>query len=511
MHAMTDFAFGEEIAWSQVEPPTPDASRTDRLFAMWPRFCQSMNCTRPHPTGDKNRGLIPSLLDTRVDENAKLEFFDVALPGMFAIADEAKAPRQIMPEFLRSTLGAETSTSATITAEDLSPEARHRYSRLFGGATVDIMRVALSYFALPRLLEFTPSRMPDPWHQVYIGQLSEGSDAIWDLLSDPHGCIGGATGSGKSWTVDLLLPQLHAKGFQFRIVTPKRNDPMFTRWAGHPQHKVVTGARPEDLAQVLAMFEDDKTEAEARQEIRGEHGVDWWHETPDEVRVARGPIIWIVDEAKVYFWPKGRDQETLGIVQRIVAEWNDLLQMGRSENMYGLALTQSPYVDTLGGGFAKGQIHFWLMVRRLEKKWGHDVYADSMSANPPLLWRDGGLPQGRGIVRGVVAPDNAFASAAVNDGLVQVAVMPPEARDHLVTGVPILPAAEPTEDETTIPDLPTVDAPAHTPEPTPQTPPVARATAMDRWAMQPHTIAVLATPVVLAVLLFLLLAGGALS
>jgi hypothetical protein len=281
--------------------------------------------------------------------------------------------------------------------------------------------------------------------------------------------VAGRTGSGKSKAADLIQAQLHAKGWGLRIITPKRRDPMFAPYATFPQHRVITGIHDDDLEAVLEMLRAERAERWERQEIRADHGVDWWHEVPDHIRADRPPTELVVDEAKSYFWPdKSEPRPRQQLKAEITSLWSERLQEGRSDGQHGLALTQSPYVDTLGGGFAMAQIGFWLCVRKLDRKWLATVFQDSSSEAPKRILLNPLTPPGRGVARGVTTPDNAFGAEAVNDAPVQVAYLDDEQRSALLTDggtflaarAERLSANEPTtaSDQPELPPLPSVTA-----------------------------------------------------
>ena len=399
---------GTRVVWSQLIPPGPAATEADRVMFEWPLWCRQMRCV--HPVDDVSSD-VPPLLDW--GRQGPLEFFTVGLPGSFS-ADTASAPRNVMPEYLRASRGADQVMALEV--------------------ETGVLRIVLSHFRLPDRLGFDPTRLPANPFEVYVGLLMEGSDMRWDLLAEPHGVIAGQTGSGKSKAADLILAQLHAKGWGLRIITPKRRDPMFAPYAAFPQHTVITGARTEDLEQVLGLFRAEREERWERQEIRADHGVDWWHEVPEADRVGRPLTLLEVDEAKSYFWPdKSEPRDRQVLKAEITSLWSERLQEGRSDGQHGLALTQSPYVDTLGGGFAMSQIGFWLVVRKLDRKWLATVFQDSSSEAPKRVLLNPVTPPGRGVARGVKSPDNAFGSDAVNDAPVQVAYLTDDERQALLT------------------------------------------------------------------------------
>ncbi len=506
--ASTIYATGERVRWDQILPAPPGASRAAQIRAEWPMLCRSVNCFRPDPD-DKTYGYIPALLDYRADGH--LQYFDVALTAMFVAAGDTSPPA-VLPERLMTAVRGFSVAHRELDdpPTELRPKAHQRMVELFGEG-VSVLRIVVSAFKLPKMLDFDPTKISDNPHQFYLGQLSEGSDAIWDTNANPHAVIAGSTGSGKSKAADLILPQAHLKGWDIHAYTAKAADSIFAPYTDLG-HTVFTGVRQASVVEDLNRVRDDlqsiRDEIDRRQDIRGRHGVEWWHQVPDKDRDGP-PILVCFDETRSFFPVKAR-KESPEVVQaraEVAAEVENIAQLARSENIILLMMTQSPYVEALAGGYTMDQINFWLVVKRLSKKWLPSVYGETLSENPAKLV-NGTLPAGRGVIRGALAPDNAFGDDAVDDGLVQVAWMSPEMRADLLAGNSTLRVVEDPEPDTDVFDLP---EDAATPVVVGSTPDTTPAGPADQFATGPrvelHTLA-LAAPAValLAVLAFLI--GG---
>ena len=142
-----------------------------------------------------------------------------------------------------------------------------------------VLDVVVSYLALPDFLPFDPSKIPAEPHRVWLGQLVDGSDGIWDLTKESFGLVAGQVGSGKSETVKALATQFAVKGWRLTVVTPKRHDPVLAGFT-HDRHEVITGIDDDALEQVVEMFRAARVDRTERQEIQAEHGAEWWHQVP---------------------------------------------------------------------------------------------------------------------------------------------------------------------------------------------------------------------------------------
>ncbi|MGB5757218.1 MAG: hypothetical protein WBM50_09910, partial [Acidimicrobiales bacterium] len=156
---LVEFRTGSRVVWSQLMPPGPSAPEADRVAYEWPLWCRQMRCV--HPVNEVSADIPPLLAWGR---QGPLEFFTVGLPGSFS-ADTDKAPRNVIPEFLRASRGAEQVMALEV--------------------ETGVLRIVLSHFRLPDRLGFDPTHMPTNPFEVYVGLLMEGSDMRWDLRAEP--------------------------------------------------------------------------------------------------------------------------------------------------------------------------------------------------------------------------------------------------------------------------------------------------------------------------------------
>lgn len=464
MARSADYALGLEVDWREERVSGPDESRWGRVANDWPQICRSLGCYKK-VGDDPHRAWIPPLLDHWRDGD--IEYFDIAVPAVFVSADQTvnnQNPMAMLPTRLAAALGAKAAESIFLgSTDDLRPRGRTRCSELFDSVDVPVRRLALSFFVLPTSLKLRPELIPRSPVEFYLGQLSDGSDAIWNAAANPHACIAGATSSGKTTAVESLLLQNHWRGGRLVVATAKMGDRVIDQFADFPQHTVLAGLRgvtlQADLIRVRDALRDVRTEIERRQSIRAEHRCDAWHDVPVDVRGDASTVLVVIDESRSFMPISGTREPTeiTDVRRQIAAEIDNAAQLARQEDVFIIILTQSPYADTLGSGFVVDQIHLWWSIRKLAAKWLATAYGQSESTNPKKLI-DGTLPKGRAVVRGVTAPDNPFGQEAVRDGMMQVAYLDPDDPDDevvrraLLNGDPVTftPPDTPVDDETGI-------------------------------------------------------------
>ena len=397
-------------------------SDVERVFGEWPTWCQRIGLARQVTASEFE---VPPLLDFCRD--GSMEVWRIGLPGRFGDPGE-RSPRAMLPGFLRSS---------------------RRGAQAAHGVEVEpgVLEVVVSYLAMPSFLEFDPSRIPSEVFRVWVGQLLDGSDGIWDLITESHGLVVGQVGSGKSETLRVLLTQFALKGWELVIVTPKRDDPVLAGFTGD-RHTVITGIDDQALEALAGMFRAARVDRTERQEIQAAYGASWWHEVPAEVRVERPHRLLVMDEIRSPMLShRGESDHRRSLKAEILHGWNEWVQEGRSAGHHGLAVSQSPAVEGLGGGFVDDQLGFRVGVRRLSRKW-HPVMFPETTSDAPSLLVNPATPAGRAVARGLVAPDTLFGAEAVNDAPMQIPFLSAEMRDGLLEGwIPWGPDAAPVSSE----------------------------------------------------------------
>jgi hypothetical protein len=404
--ALSEFEIGHRAYATAAR--ASGSTEVERIQAEWPTWCQRMGLARQvTPTEFE----VPPLLGFH--RVGAMEVWRIGLPGRFGDPGE-RAPRAMLPGFLQS------SRRGAVAAHGV--EVRP-----------GVLEVVVSYWELPGLLRSDPGRVPVEPHRVWLGQLLDGSDAIWDLTIEPHGLVAGQTNSGKSKTVEALLTQFAVKGWELIVITPKLNDPILSGFTTG-RHTVITGITDEALELVVEMFRSERAERTERQKIQAEYGVEWWHQVPPEILAERPLKLLMLDESRsALMTHKGESEHRRTLKAEILHAWNEWVQEGRSAGHHGLIVSQSIAVDGLGGGFVDDQLGMRLAVRRLARKWHPVMFPETDSDAPSLLVKPA-TPPGRAVARGLVAPDTVFGAEAVNDAPMQVPLLDAGTRDALLDG-----------------------------------------------------------------------------
>lgn len=181
---------------------------------------------------------------------------------------------------------------------------------------------------------------------VPLGKDVNGQVVTFDLTKMPHLLIAGATGSGKSVMINVIITSIlmRTKPSEVRLmlIDPKRVELSVYNGVPHLLTPVVTEARkaPSALNKVLA-------EMERRYEQFATHGVrnmtEFNHKAksdPDAGLTVMPYIVVIVDELSDLMMVAGNEVET-AIVR--------LAQMARAAGIHIIIATQRPSVDVITG------------------------------------------------------------------------------------------------------------------------------------------------------------------
>jgi len=292
-----------------------------------------------------------------------------------------------------------------------------------------VLEIVLSREPLRSLIPFGEVTIPTASDVVHVGALVGGSSALWDLGTHPHGLLIGQTLSGKSELAAAVLAQLSAKGWQLAIVTPKVGDPILTPFAA-AGHRVLTGQDDGALSELVDLFRWIEEDRAQRQKVQEAHGARRWRDLPPEVLAERPPFLLLIDESRSYLTGhKGEGKQRATDKSEIHAGWLALLQAGRSAGQHGLIVTQSADVESLGGGFAAGQLSMVVALRSLRPTFWPAVFPAS-AADLSLLASPRTGP-GRGIGRGLVSD----GPLSIGDDIVlQAPLMSDSEREAVLAG-----------------------------------------------------------------------------
>lgn len=377
----------------------------DRVFAEWPLFCKRVGFALPVGPSEVE---TPRLVGW--SREGDFEVWTIELPGRFNDSGSG-APREAIPGLLL--------------ASRRGAQAVHGHQP--GPA---VLEVVVSYRRWPRLLRLHPGGCPGDRLRVLVGQVVDGAPALWDLKTHPHGLIVGQTNSGKSEAARMLIAQLRRKKFRVSVFTPKLGDPVLADVVDVGDF--ISGSDLETLQRVADFLTEAREDITIREALMAEHGVKTWSEMPGEVQVELPLRLFVFDETRFWFVPDGDSKEVTELKKIIAARWRFLVQAGRSAGHHGLALTQSPEVDALGGGFAARQLGMRLAIRSLDSTFYAKVFPHSV-ADLSLL-SNGATPPGRAIGRGLIAPETRFGTSDVQDAPLQVAFLDREGASAFIAG-----------------------------------------------------------------------------
>jgi hypothetical protein len=416
---LTQFELGELVHPKQRALPSDRATAWEWMLYEWPDWCSRMKKVLP---AERGTFYVPPLLRWWKDEDRQVEYFDIGLPGAF----DAQQPRTEIPDFLKSSKGAEAQVTLMAPPEQVAPLLRER-----GLGDMPVMRVVLSYFRLPELEIFDLTRVPSSADQFYLGRLSEGSDLIWDTsVENPHALLVGKTRSGKSETAAAIAAQAWKKGWRIVIISPTVDDPTFLKFAELCPEDVVLGSTDEDYKRAAAVWQSLDEEMHRREGEKAQHRCNTWGMERDGVQWIGRPTLIITDECGDFFEPDGAvDSEVaLECKKQIRALHAKHAAKGAKVRHHLIDMTQNPNVDAVGGGKALRNMGLVVAVRALASTWFPVVFENSTSTAIPAVLSNPATKRGRAVARGAKPPDNEFGGV-VDDTPVQLAYFEQEARE----------------------------------------------------------------------------------
>ena len=404
MTADRAFNTGKKYVRSQMSSVPDSATEEQRVFGEWPTWCEKMKTVLEGKSGEFE---TPEL--NRWYRDGDREYFEVTLHGQFNHANVPPA----MSSWLASSRGAEG----------------HVFARTSNAG----LTVALNHHQLPDMLEFEPDKIPTSDDEVYLGELSEGSDLVWDTRTQANGLSVGKNGSGKSETVATILMQLHLKGWELIIATPTRNDTTYKMFE-KLGHTVVYGANDDDLTRLAEIVQGQNAEFDRREEERGNFEEDWWGDGDHEWQGRK--VMLVFEECGEYVFPQKKTDSEIAFQAKsfLQVSLEKRVRRGRKVRLHSLLVTQTPYVDHVGGGYTLSQIGFAVAHRSLPVTFQAIVFPviEKGSEGNPAISRvlsDPQTPPGRGVARGGLPPEGAFS--VVDDTPMQLAYCPREQREEL--------------------------------------------------------------------------------
>jgi len=196
--------------------------------------------------------------------------------------------------------------------------------------------------SLRRVLESPAYLDSDMTLPLAIGEAIDGSPFVADLATMPHLLIAGATGSGKSVCINVIVSSLlfrhHPKDVRLLFVDPKRLELSVYAGIPHMARPVVTQPKAaERLLSDATKEMDDRYKRLAGKGVR--NIVDYNRSVGDEEKIPY--LIIVVDElADLMMSPSASRIELL--ITR-------LAQMARAVGIHLILATQRPSVDVITG------------------------------------------------------------------------------------------------------------------------------------------------------------------
>lgn len=263
-------------------------------------------------------GPVVTLFEYKPDIDSKISKI-VALEDDLAMALTAQSMRIIAPIPGKNAVGFEIANN---TRDDVS------FSQIFSSP----------------VYQQTKARLP-----IVLGVDVVGNPIVDDLATTPHLLVGGATGSGKSVGLNVMLISLLCKlgpdDLKMILIDPKRLE--FTPYAHIPHLVFPIVTQPARAAAVLSWVVQ---EMEARYEAMASAGVRSFSEyrilpdAPDadsaKTKSSKAYLVVIIDELADLMMVAGKEVET-----QIVR----IAQMARAAGIHLIVATQRPSVDVVTG------------------------------------------------------------------------------------------------------------------------------------------------------------------
>lgn len=200
-------------------------------------------------------------------------------------------------------------------------------------------------------LVWTDNNFTDYFSTSLILGISMGCPVVLDLAVAPHILIGGATGSGKTFLLKLLLMQALRKDYRVVILDYKGgvdfSAPMWQRYAC----VIVT------KAEMVKELDRIETELERRKEIFREGGYKDIDEYNAANTVKMQRIVVACDEISDLLDTAGLSKEEKELTKTLHARLNTLIRLGRAFGIHEFIATQRPSADVIGGTLKNNAVY----------------------------------------------------------------------------------------------------------------------------------------------------------
>ncbi len=194
---------------------------------------------------------------------------------------------------------------------------------------------------LPDMLPWTKEKLSPKDFALSLGESLLGEVTV-NLADYPHLLIGGATGSGKTVLLKLLLMQSYIKGAALYIADLKGGVDFPAAW-----RKVCNFVTNESEA--LAALEHLVAEIERRKTLLVRAGYENIDEYNAHADTPLQPIIFACDEVAELLDKTGRDKDGKALVDALVSALSKIARLGRAFGIHLFLATQRPDAGVLIG------------------------------------------------------------------------------------------------------------------------------------------------------------------
>ena len=197
-------------------------------------------------------------------------------------------------------------------------------------------------YQLPDKIDWSNSYLSDKGGFTLVLGESIASRVEVDLSKIPHVLIGGATGSGKSWLLKLLVMQCILKGAEVFIADFKGGVDFNKAWKSRAQ--IIT--EPNDLKVCLNNLAE---ELHRRKQLLAEHDCANIDEYNRRFQQQLPRQIFACDEVAELLDSTGLAKKDKERIQRYTAAISTLVRLGRAMGIHCILATQRPDAQVISG------------------------------------------------------------------------------------------------------------------------------------------------------------------
>lgn len=151
--------------------------------------------------------------------------------------------------------------------------------------------------------------------QIPFCDLIDGTSGYWDMKTDPHLMVAGATGSGKSITADYILASVLAKGIQVCLIDTQKRGADFKMLL-----PFMAGMATNHL-EASALMETIYDEVRRRVDLNAKYGAQTIDDLPDEVRPPH--FLVFIDEFTSLVMPDKFPPKPVGESPEVIRDWEE--------------------------------------------------------------------------------------------------------------------------------------------------------------------------------------------